>query len=288
MGRFARRDSGRLAKQLSRRINFGDFSARRGSVVDIAGKCALVTGAGSGIGRATALELGRRGAKVVVGDIDEAGAAETVRQLTAAGAEAAYVIGDVGSPEGITALFRGAERVFGRLDIVHNNAGIMTGDTPGWPNAPLEKIQRVLAVNAGGVFMGTRAAIDAFRAHGEGGVVINTASIAGMGPLPFDPVYAGTKAAVIHFTRSCAILKELENVRVNAVAPGMVDTPIIAKTGDGVRPAGWLEPSLAGAILLPPSRIAEEVVRIIEDDSLAGEVVVVMHETAESPAAGQG
>lgn len=254
--------------------------------MEIAGKVALVTGAGSGIGRATAERLAREGAKVVVADIDAAGGEETVRRVAAAGGEAAFVQGDVGTPSGIAELFRAAKHVFGRLDIVHNNAGIMTGDAPGWPDAPLEKVYRVISVNTAGVVMGTREAVAAFREHGEGGVVVNTASIAGMGPLPFDPVYAGSKAAVIHFTKSCAILKELENVRVNAVAPGIVDTPIIAKTGDGTKPAAWLEPSLAGAVLLPPERIAEEVVRLIRDDSLAGEVSVVMHETTAVPAQG--
>lgn len=253
--------------------------------MEIAGKVALVTGAGSGIGRACAERLAREGAKVIVVDIDAAGGVETVRRIAAAGGEAAFVPGDVGTPEGIAETFRAAKRVFGRLDIVHNNAGIMTGDTPGWPDAPLEKVHRVISVNTSGVIMGTRAAVEAFREHGEGGVVVNTASIAGLGPLPFDPVYAASKAAVIHFTKSCAILKELENVRVNAVAPGMVDTPIIAKTGDGTRPAKWLEPSLEGAVLLQPERIAEEVVRLIRDDALAGEVSAVMHESAQ-PAAG--
>lgn len=275
---------GLLAKALSSRINCRAIRLWEGAM-EIAGKVALVTGAGSGIGRACAERLAREGAKVVVVDVDVAGGEETVRRVTAAGGEAAFVRGDVGTPEGIAETFRAAKRVFGRLDIVHNNAGIMTGDTPGWPDAPLEKVFRVIAVNTSGVVMGTRAAVEAFREHGEGGVVVNTASIAGLGPLPFDPVYAASKAAVIHFTKSCAILKELENVRVNAVAPGMVDTPIIAKTGDGTRPAKWLEPSLEGAVLLPPERIAEEVVRLIRDDTLAGEVSVVMHESAQ-PAAG--
>lgn len=254
--------------------------------MEIRGKVALVTGAGSGIGRACAERLAREGAKVVVADVDRAGGEETVRRIAAAGGEAAFVQGDVGTPEGVAEMFRAAKRAFGRLDIVHNNAGIMTGDTPGWPDAPLEKLHRVMSVNAAGVVMGTREAVAAFREHGEGGVVVNTASIAGLGPLPFDPVYAASKAAVIHFTKSCAILKELANVRVNAVAPGMVDTPIIAKTGDGTRPAKWLEPALEGAVLLRPERIAEEVVELIRDDGLAGEVRVVMHESAQPGAGG--
>ena len=155
----------------------------------------------------------------------------------------------------------------------------MTGDTPGWPHAPLEKVDQVIRVNTSGVIMGTRAAIDALRRRG-GGAIVNTASIAGLGPMPFDPVYAASKAAVILFTKSCAMLKETESIRVNAVLPGMVDTPIIAKTGDGSRPAAWLAPALAAAKLLPPEAIAEKVLAFARDDSLAGETEVVMHESA--------
>ncbi len=253
--------------------------------MEIRGKAALVTGGASGIGRACALRLGREGARVAVVDLDQEGGEATAAAIREAGGEAVFIEADVGTPEGVALAFARAVAALGRLDIVVNNAGIMTGDTPGWPDAPSRRLLQVLSVNAGGVVMGTREAIAAFRKHGEGGVVVNTASIAGLGPLPFDPVYAASKAAVIHFTKSCAMLGELEGIRVNAVAPGMVDTPIIAKTGDGTKPAAWLEPTLAEATLLEPERIADEVTAIIRDDALAGEVRVVMHGTRNAAVA---
>ena len=109
----------------------------------------------------------------------------------------------------------------------------------------------------------------------RGGAVVNTASIAGLGPMPMDPVYAATKAGVILFTQSCAMLNETEKGRVNAVLPGMVDTPIIGKTGDGTTPAKWLEGAIAATKMLAPEDIAAAVVGYIKDDSKAGDTQVV-------------
>jgi 3-oxoacyl-[acyl-carrier protein] reductase len=247
--------------------------------MEIRGKTAIVTGGASGIGRASALALGREGARVAVADVDAHGGAETVRLVAAAGGDATFIRSDVSTPAGIEALFKAVEEIYGGVDIVHNNAGIMTGDTPGWPDASLEKIHQVITVNTAGVLMGTRQAVQAMRKRG-GGAVVNTASIAGLSPMPFDPIYAASKAAIILFTQSCAGLKETDHVRVNAVLPGMVETPIIAKTGDGKTPAKWLEPALRGAKLLSPEEIAAVVLEFVKDDSLAGETRVVMHGTA--------
>ena len=170
--------------------------------MEIAGKVALVTGAGSGIGRACALAFAVAGAHVVVADVDAIGGEETVRRIGAAGGAARFIRGDVSTLSGISALFEEAEAVFGSLDIVHNSAAIMSGAPP-WPEIAPETIARVIATNAGGVLIGTRLAIDALRRR-NGGAIINTASTAGLGTLPFDPIYSATKAAVINFTQSCA------------------------------------------------------------------------------------
>jgi 3-oxoacyl-[acyl-carrier protein] reductase len=241
--------------------------------VEIAGKVALVTGAASGIGRATALALAREGASVAIADVDAAGGEETVRQIEAGGGRARFVEADVSTPDGVRAMFQAVESAFGGVDIVHNNAGIMTMDVPGWPDAPLERIQRVANVNVSGVLMGTRAAIDALRKRG-GGVVVNTASIAALAPLPNDPIYAASKAAVVHFTRSCADLEKSEGIRVTAVLPGMVDTPIIQKTGDGTEPAAWLRPFLDAVPLIAPEAVAGAVLDLIRDGA-PGETRVV-------------
>ena len=250
--------------------------------MEIAGKVALVTGAASGIGRATSLALAREGAKVAVADVDQAGGDETARLIKEAGGDATFIAADVSTPAGIEAMFQAVEDAYGGVDIVHNNAGIMTGATPGWPEVGLEKISLVLNVNAVGVMMGTRAAIHALRKRG-GGAVVNTASVAALAPMPNDPLYASSKAAVVNFTQACAGLKDSDNVRVNAVLPGMVDTPIIAKTGDGKTPAKWLEPAIAATTMLKPEDIAEAVLAFIKDDSKAGEAEVVAN---QQPAGG--
>lgn len=249
--------------------------------MDIQGKVALVTGASSGIGRATAVALAAEGAAVAVADIDRAGGEETVRAIAGADGRASFFEADVSTPASVAALFASVEAAFGGVDIVHNNAGIMTGDAPGWPDASIEKIALVVGVNVAGVMMGTRAAVHALRKRG-GGAVVNTASVAAFSPMPFDPIYAATKAAVLSFTQSCAMLAETENVRVNAVLPGIVDTPIIAKTGDGVTPAAWLRPALEVAVMLRPEDIAESVLDFVRDDSRAGQAELVASDgTAE-------
>ncbi len=248
------------------------------------GKVALVTGAASGIGRATALALAAAGAAVVVVDIDQAGGKETVHQIKERGGEATFVHADVSTPDGIEAMFAATEAAYGGVDIVCNNAGVMSG-APDWPEQPLVRINQVVSVNTTGVMMGTRAAVHAMRKRG-GGIVINIASISALTPSANDPVYVGSKAAVVMFTRSCARLKETENVRVNAVLPGMTRTAIQAKTGDGTRPAAWLIPAMQriGDRILPPETIAAAVLDLIHDDSAAGECRVVDNAT---PAVGE-
>ena len=238
--------------------------------MEIAGKVALVTGAASGIGRATALALAREGASVAVADLDATGGAETVALITAGGGKAAFVKADVSTPAGIRSMFDEVERLFGGVDIVHNNAGIMNGGAPNWPESSLEQAHLVVDVNVSGVIMGTREAVHRMRKRG-GGVVVNTASMAALGPMPMDPIYAATKAAVLLFTQSCANLAETEHVRVNTVLPGAVDTPIIAKTGDGTTPAAWLGPLLASTKMLRPEDIAAAVLDYVKDDSKAGD-----------------
>lgn len=245
--------------------------------MDIDGKVALVTGAGTGIGRATALALAARGASVVVADIDGAAAAATAAAVHAAGGVAVVAVADVSLPDDVRAMFAVADEAFGGVDIVHNNAGLIGGE-PLWPDTPLEKIATVVAVNLGGVAMGTAAAIQALRRRG-GGVVVNTASVAALGPMPTDPVYSATKAGVVRIVESCAGLAA-EGIRVNAVLPAMVDTDMTMKhTGDGTRPAAWLAPIIESTTLLTPDDIAAAVIALVEDDTAVAHSRVVPNPT---------
>ena len=247
--------------------------------MQISGAIAIVTGAAGGIGRASALELARGGAGVVVvADVDQRGADETARLVGEAGATGEAVLTDVSDPASLARLFDGVRRRHGRLDILHNNAGLVSGDPP-WPGTPVARMEAVVRTNVLGPLIGTRLAVDAMT---DGGVVVNTASVAGLAPLPTDAVYAATKAAVILFTQSCAGLAESHRVRVNAVLPGIVDTDMVRKTGDGVRPAAWLEPVLAAGIALRPEDIAVAVRSLVEDDTKAGETMIVLEPVVSS------
>jgi len=206
--------------------------------MEIDGKVALVTGAGSGIGRAAALALAGEGAAVVVGDIAEGPGRETVGLIEDAGGRAAFVPGDVSDPKQLAAMFDAAAKEFGGLDIVHNNAGIVCG-APLWPDTDPAALFRQVAVNLGAVVVGTRLAVDHLGPRG-GGAVVNTASLAAVFPLEAEPAYSATKAGVVMFTRACAGLEQSHGIRVTAVLPALVDTPLLDKTGDGVTAADWV------------------------------------------------
>ena len=250
--------------------------------MQLAGKVALVTGAGAGIGRASAEAFAAGGASVVVVDLDEAAAIVTAQRIRAAAGTAVAVQADVSLAADIRRMFDEATRVFGGVDIVHNNAGLISGE-PLWPDGSLERVAAVIAVNLGGVAMGTQQGIIELRKRG-GGAIINSASVAALGPLPSDPVYSATKAGVVRIVESCVGFAA-EGIRVNAVLPGMVDTDMTMKhTGDGTRPAAWLEPVLASTRLLSAAEIAAVVLELVCDDTAVGECRVIRNRYANDPA----
>ena len=244
--------------------------------MDIQDKVGLVTGAGSGIGRATALRLAREGAAVVVDDIDEEGGRETVREIEAAGGRAAFVRADVADEADVRAMVAFAEETFGGLDILVNNAGIVEAtQTQGgvsFPEVDAKRWARVLDVNLRGVIMGTQCGIQAMRRRG-GGAIVNISSGAGIGfglnPLP---VYAASKAAVVRFSAALAPLKDELNIRVNCICPGWVDTPMVQRSRAQMSSDEWQ--AVAPAVMVQPEEIADAVVEFIRDDSLAGRVML--------------
>lgn len=240
---------------------------------------AIVTGSATGIGRATAIGLARNGARgVVLADLQPTD--ETAKAVSEAGAEALSLRTDVADLDSLRELFAQTESRFGRLDILHNNAGM--GEAAGiWPDVDPERCAAIIDVNLRGVVLGTLLALEPMKRSG-GGVVVNTGSGAAFAPLPPQAVYAGTKAAVVHFTRSCAALAESHGVRVNCVCPGIVDTPMVLETGGG-EVGEWLRPFYESVVPLQPEDIAEAVLGLIRDEAKIGEILAVENEP-RSPA----
>ena len=199
------------------------------------GKVAVITGGSSGIGAATARLLHEEGASVVIADLDSSNGTALVEELGSNSAR--FIATDVSDFVQVEALLNGAKATFGRLDVLFNNAGI--GSFSSIPELATEDWRKVIAVDLDGVFYGIKAAIPIMRSQG-GGVIINTASISGLaGDFGFA-AYNAAKAAVINLTRTAAIDHAREGIRVNAVCPGPVDTPIIAAISQtpGLR-AAW-------------------------------------------------
>ncbi|MHB8647833.1 MAG: SDR family oxidoreductase [Thermomicrobiales bacterium] len=187
------------------------------------GKVALVTGAGSGIGRASAMAFARAGARVVVSDIAVSGGEETVRMIAAAGGEATFAQTDVTKASEVAALIEKTVEVYGRLDCAHNNAGVLAlGDIV---SCTEEEWDRVLNVNLKGVWLCLKYEIPRMVAQG-GGAIVNTASIAGLSGTSGAVAYGASKHGVVSLTKSAARQYASAGVRINAVCPGYTDTPM--------------------------------------------------------------
>ncbi len=188
-------------------------------------KVAIVTGAGSGIGRAVAEKLAAAGARVVVSDVDEAGGNETVRRLEARGAEAFFFRADVSRAGDNEALVAEATKRFGALHVAVNNAGI------GGPSAPVGEYpidgwDKVIAINLSGAFYGMRFQIPAMKAAG-GGSIVNMASILGQVGFRNSSAYVAAKHGLVGLTKNAALEHAPDRIRVNAVGPGFIKTPLI-------------------------------------------------------------
>lgn len=195
-------------------------------------KVAIVTGGGSGIGRAVAQLYAKEGAKVVVSDVNDDGGHETVASIVADGGVASFIHTDVSSPEANAALVDYAVSKYGALHIACNNAGIggpaaFTGEYPvdGW--------DKVIAINLSGVFYGMRYQIPAMLNAG-GGVIVNMASILGQVAFRTAPAYVAAKHGVLGLTKTAAVEYGPQNIRVNSVGPAFIKTPLIAAIDENI------------------------------------------------------
>jgi NAD(P)-dependent dehydrogenase (short-subunit alcohol dehydrogenase family) len=189
------------------------------------GKVALVTGAGSGIGRASALAFGRAGAQVVVSDVDRLGGEDTVRLIYEGEGEARFFRADVSDEASVEQLVAETIAEYGRLDFAHNNAGI--GAPPAATHeADRRAFDRVLAVNLVGVWLCLKYEVREMLRQGSGAIV-NTASLAGLIGFPRNVAYSASKHAVIGITRTAALEYARAGIRVNAVCPAFVKTPMV-------------------------------------------------------------
>ena len=209
-------------------------------------KVAMITGSGSGIGKAAALLFAKEGAKVVVSDIHEEHGKAAVKEIEAAGGTAIFFKADTSKPADNEALVRSTLDHFGKLDIAVNNAGIggpmgMTGDYP------IEGWQKVIEVNLSGVFYGMHFQVPALEKNG-GGVIVNIASILGMVGTRFSPAYVASKHGVVGLTKATALEYAPKNIRVNSIGPGYIRTPLLTnaldestlKQVEGLHPIGRL------------------------------------------------
>jgi NAD(P)-dependent dehydrogenase (short-subunit alcohol dehydrogenase family) len=226
---------------------------------DFRGRVALVTGAGSGIGRASALAFARAGARVVVADVASSAGEETVRLIAAEGGKARFVHADVSQAAEVEALLRETVAVFGRLDLAHNNAGIES-ERAATHACSEENWDRTLAVNLKGVWLCMKHEIPEMLRQG-GGAIVNSASVAGLVGLVELPAYVASKHGIVGLTRTAALEYAQQGIRVNAVCPGVIRTPMVERFA-AANPRAQAELSAVEPIgrIGEPEEVAEAVV----------------------------
>ena len=241
------------------------------------GKVAVITGGGNGIGRATVLRFLEEGARVVVADLNEQTGSETLALAKQAGAEsrARFIRADVEREADVEAAVALATKDFGRLDVMFNNAGVAGAFGP-ITDITEEDWNYTFDVLVKGVFFGMKHAARVLKAQGSGGVIVSTASIAGLSGGDGPQAYSASKAAVINLTRAVAVELAPQRIRVNAICPGGILTPLIHRgNAEAMRPV--LEKFQPWPEAGQPEHIAGAALFLASDDAtfVTGEALVV-------------
>lgn len=234
---------------------------------NFAGKVALITGAASGLGRATALLFAEHGAKVIVSDITIDGGHETVKMIQDKGRDATFIECNVANEESVNNLISKTIETYERLDFGINNAGI-GGIWTATHKYPTDNFEKVMAINTTGVFMCMRAELDVMTKQGSGAIV-NVSSVAGLSGFPNNVAYAASKHAVVGMTKSAGLEYAKKGIRVNAVCPVFTITPLVTGMFDVI--GDDMKDKLEAAIPMKrfgkPEEIAEAIVWLCSDAS---------------------
>jgi NAD(P)-dependent dehydrogenase (short-subunit alcohol dehydrogenase family) len=246
-------------------INYYFFQQTKTMTKDFAGKVAMITGAASGLGRATALLFAERGAKVVVSDMAAEGGHETVKMIQDMGGEATFIACNVAKEEEVINLITKTVEVYGSLDCGINNAGI-GGLWTSTHKYPTDNFEQVMAVNSTGVFMCMREELKVMMNQGSGAIV-NVASVAGLLGFPNNMAYSASKHAVVGMTKSAGLEYAKKGIRVNAACPVFTITPMVTDMFDllGDDMKGKMEAAIPMKRFGQPEEIAEAIVWLCSD-----------------------
>lgn len=246
--------------------------------MELANKVAVITGAGSGIGRASSIKLANNGAKVVLVDFNKKTGEETLNLVKQQGGEGIFIQADVSKSEDVQNYVNTAIEEYGRIDIFFNNAGIIQQFAP-FTTVEESEFDRIMSVNVKGIFLGLKYVLKVMDEQGSGSI-INTASTAGIRAEHSVAVYSASKHAVIGLTKGAALEYTKKRIRINALCPGGVQTALTASVADQFKKSGYVPeeiPNMRMGRYAAPEELAEMVAYLASEKSsyMTGSIVVV-------------